>query len=72
MSQLSRGLVLEIHPAAHAAHAAARHRRRGLLLRRLGHHRFRGDQETRNRSGALQRGFRLSAVLSDGIARSQA
>src|SRR5215204_2849732 len=32
----------------HSAHAAARHRRSTLFFRRLGHHRFRGDQQTRN------------------------
>ncbi|MBK4748546.1 Uncharacterised protein [Acinetobacter baumannii] len=49
----SRGL--EIH-AAHAAHAAAGRHRRLVLLRGLGHHRFGGDHQARDRRGVLQRG----------------
>src|SRR4051812_2101910 len=49
----------EVHAAhtAHSTHAAAlRTASCGLLLRTLSYHRLGGDQQRRNRCGALQRG----------------
>ena len=50
---LSRGRILEIH-AAHATHAATRHRRvRVLFLGELRDHRLGGDEQAGHGSGVL-------------------